>query len=191
MVEHAEKLKQQRHDLRHQLTAINELAGTDNERLKEYIHSLIETIPPSQKSYCDNTAVNAIVSRFASICEQSGIECSINLTVPEHNEQITDSSLCVIFGNLLENAVEACHRMTEGHKFIRLNSSLQYDILTITMDNSFDGRVTEENGKFRSRKREDFGIGLSSVLSVARKGKGDARFESDGLVFLSSVYVRI
>lgn len=191
MVEHAEKLKQQRHDLRHQLTVINGLAGTDNERLKEYIHSLIETIPPSQKNYCDNTAVNAIVSRFASVCEQSGIECSINLTVPEHNEQMTDSSLCVIFGNLLENAVEACRRMTAGHRFIRLNSSLQYDMLTITMDNSFDGRVTEENGKFRSRKREDFGIGLSSVLSVARKGQGDARFESDGLVFLSSVYVRI
>ena len=55
--------------------------------------------------------------------------------------------------------------------------------------------ICEQNGKpagkFRSRKREDFEIGLSSVQSVARKGQGDARFESDGLVFLSSVYVRI
>ncbi|MDD3252806.1 MAG: GHKL domain-containing protein [Lachnospiraceae bacterium] len=191
MVENAEKLRQQRHDLRHQLTVVKELADHDNEKLNDYISSLIEQVPSSPKSYCENPAVNAIVSRYASICEKNGIDCTINLTVPEHNEQMTDSSLCVIFGNLLENAVEACTRMTEGHKFIRLNSSLQYDMLTITMDNSFDGKVTEEQGKFRSRKREDFGIGLSSIQAVARKGQGDARFESDGLVFLSSVYVRV
>lgn len=191
LVENAEKLRQQRHDLRHQLTAIHELADTDNEKLREYIDSLIEAIPSVQKQYCDNTAVNAIVSRYAAICEQQEIEYAVQLTVPECNEQITDSSLCVIFGNLLENAVEACMRMTEGHKFIRLNSSLQYELLTITMDNSFDGKLTEENGKFCSRKREDFGIGLSSVKSVAQKSGGDVEFKADGLVFLSSVYVRV
>ena len=191
MVENAEKLRQQRHDLRHQLTVINELAGTDNKKLKEYISSLIETVPPAQMQYCDNAAVNAIVYRYTAICRQRDINCSVHLTIPECNEQITDSSLCVIFGNLLENAVEACSRMNEGHKFIRLNSSLQYNLLTITMDNSFDGKVTEVNGKFRSRKREDFGIGLSSVKSVAQKSGGDVEFKADGLVFLSSVYVRI
>lgn len=191
LVENAEKLRQQRHDLRHQLTAIHELADTDHEKLREYIDSLIEAIPSVQKQYCDNMAVNAIVSRYAAICEQRGIECSVHLTVPGSNEQITDSSLCVIFGNLLENAVEACNRMTEGHRFIRLNSSMQYNLLTITVDNSFDGKATEVAGKFRSRKREDFGIGLSSVKSVAQKNGGDVEFNTDGLVFLSSVYVRI
>ncbi|MDD2958475.1 MAG: GHKL domain-containing protein [Lachnospiraceae bacterium] len=191
IVENAEKLKQQRHDLRHQLTVVKELADYDNKELKEYINSLIEQVPSAPGNYCENAAVNAIVSRYVSVCEKEGIECIINLTVPERNEPMTDSSLSVIFGNLLENAVEACGRMTGGHKFIRLNSSLQYDMLTITMDNSFDGKVTEENGRFHSRKREDFGIGLSSVQAVAKKGQGDARFECDGVVFLSSVYVRI
>lgn len=191
MVENATKLSQQRHDLRHQLIAMRELGTDDNQKLKCYIDTLIADIPVAQEHYCDNLAVNAVVSHFVSLCRKNEIDCAIHLTVPQHCKQITDSSLCVIFGNLLENAVEACMRMTEGHKFIRLNSSLQYELLTITMDNSFDGKVTEENGKFRSRKREDFGIGLSSVQTVARKGQGDAQFETDGLVFLSSVYVRV
>ena len=191
MVEHDAKLSQQRHDLRHQLIAMRELgAGADHE-LTDYIDTLIADIPAAQENYCDNPAVNSVVSHYAALCKKNGIDCTIHLTVPQHCTQITDSSLCVIFGNLLENAVEACMRMTEGHRFIRLNSSLQYELLTITMDNSFDGKVTEENGRFYSRKREDFGIGLSSVQAVARKGQGDARFEQDGLVFLSSVYVRV
>ncbi|WP_313523768.1 GHKL domain-containing protein [Anaerotignum sp.] len=191
LVENAQALGQQRHDLRHQLAVLQELADSDNDKLKAHLNSLVESIPLTPKSYCGNMAVNAIVSRYASICEKSEIAFDTHLTVPQRSEQIPDSSLCVIFGNLLENAVEACGRMTEGHKFIRLNSSVQYDVLTITMDNSFDGKVSEENGRFRSRKREEFGVGLSSVQTVARKSQGDAQFEQDGLVFLSSVYVRI
>lgn len=191
VAENAEKLKRQRHDLRHQLTVLKELSDMDNEKLQEYISSLIDDIPKSHKVYCENSAVNAIVSHYVTVCEKQGIECSINLTVPKHNEQISDSSLCVIFGNLLENAIEACNRMAEGRKFIRLNSCMQYEILTVTMDNSFDGKFTELNGRFLSRKREDYGIGLSSVKAVAQKASGDVDFHTDGLVFMSSVYVRI
>ncbi|MEG2200545.1 MAG: GHKL domain-containing protein, partial [Anaerovorax sp.] len=82
-----------------------------------------------------------------------GIELSIKLTVPEHTEQITDSTLCIIFGNLLENGMEACNRMTEGDKFIRLRSRLQYETLTATMDNSFNGAVSKSGEKFLSSKR--------------------------------------
>lgn len=191
MVENAEELKQQRHDLRHQLAVIGGLAGTDNEKLKEYIHSLIETIPPSQKSYCDNIAVNAIVSHYATLAEKSGIEFAAKLIVPKDLEAITDSSLCVIFGNLLENAVEACNRMTEGHRFIRLNSRLQYKTLTITMDNSFDGCVTQKSGKLISTKRADFGTGTASVTAVAQKHGGDTQFEANNCAFFSSVYVQV
>lgn len=191
LVENAQALGQQRHDLRHQLVVLQELANSDNDKLKAHLNSLVENIPLIPKSYCDNMAVNAIVSRYASICKKSGIAFDTHLTVPQHSEQVTDGSLCVIFGNLLENALEACGRMTEGHKFIRLNSSMQYDVLTVNMDNSFDGKLREENGRFRSGKREDFGIGLSSVRSVAKKGGGDAQFKADGLVFLSSVYLRV
>ncbi|MGP1411121.1 MAG: GHKL domain-containing protein [Peptoanaerobacter stomatis] len=44
--------------------------------------------------------------------------------------------------------------------------------------------------KIRSTKRNDFGIGLSSVQSVARKYNGDAKFEDKDGYFQSSVYMR-
>ena len=95
-----------------------------------------------------------------------------------------------MFANLLENAVEACGRITGGKKFIRLSSSLEYGVLTITMDNSFDGHVQIENGRYRSSKREDFGVGLTSIQTVAQECGGEAWFEADGRVFHSAVYLR-
>ena len=88
--------------------------------------------------------------------------------------------------------MEACARMDEGEKCIRLNSFLEYGVLTITMDNSFDGQVRQENGKFLSSKRSGApGVGLSSIRAVAKAHQGDARFEADGRVFRSSVYGKL
>ena len=189
LAESESTLRRQRHDLRHQLAVLQDLANEDNEKLQSYLSELIDDIPKKNEEYCENSAVNAVVSHFAAICEKKQIKLSLNLAVPEDNKNVTDAELCAIFGNLMENGVEACERMQSGEKFIKLNSSLQFDILTITMDNSFNGVLDTRGNRFRSSKRDDFGIGLASITSVAQKSGGDASFESDGTVFLSSVYV--
>ncbi len=192
MTENAEKTKQQRHDLRHQLMAIQTLAGAENKKLCQYIDTLIQNIPDTVKNYCENPTVNAIVSHYASICKSEKIDFTVKIVVPKESKEISDNSLCVIFGNLLENAVEACRRMNKNdRRFILVKSVMQYDILTIAVDNSFDGKVKIESGKFRSVKRNDFGIGLSSVQTIAEKYHGNVRFEPDKQVFHSSVYVRV
>ncbi len=190
-MENAQQTRQLRHDLRHQLAAIQTMAGNGNPRLTEYLSSLIQDIPAAVTEYCENPVINAVVSRYASICQREGISLSTRLAVPAENPHMADSSLCVIFGNLLENAVEACGRMTEGKKFIHLNSRLDRGILTVTMDNSFSGAVHREKGRFRSSKREDFGVGLASIEAVARRHEGDARFETEGTVFHSLVYGKL
>lgn len=191
MVENTWQLRQQSQDLRNQLTAIRALARPDNEPLQAYIDSLMQSIPAAPQIFCENPAVNALVSHYASLCQTQGITFTARITVPADTRQISDGELCVLFGNLLENGTEACGRMTDGDRFIQIRTSQQYDTLTITMENSFDGVVQVEKGRYRSSKRPDFGIGLTSIQAVARKYRGDARFAASGKVFRSSVYVRI
>ena len=100
-----------------------------------------------------------------------------------------NSDLAIIFGNLLENAIEACLKIDKEKRFIRISSDISYDMLIITMDNSYDGNLLSVDGRFRSTKREGFGIGLSSVQSVAEKYGGNARFEDKDGHFQSSVYI--
>ena len=59
------------------------------------------------------------------------------------------------------------------------------------MDNSFDGHFKIRDGKYLSSKRNDFGIGLSSIQSVAQKYGGDTEFVAKNGVFQSSLYFQI
>jgi len=68
---------------------------------------------------------------------------------------------------------------------------LQYDVLTITLNNSFDGKSVGKEGLFFSGKRHEAGTGLQSVTAMARKHGGDIRFEVNGKVFLPSVYLHL
>lgn len=191
MMDVAQQTRQMRHDLRHHLTAIQAMTGDENPRLSEYITALIRDIPSAVQDYCENPTVNAVISHYAARCQQEGITFATRLTVPTQNTNMDDRSLCIVFANLLENAVEACRRMCEGETFIRLNSRLEYGVLTITMENSFNGTVHMQDGKFYSSKRNGFGIGLSSVQAVAKAHDGDTRFEPEGNVFLSLIYVKL
>ncbi len=190
-------LKKQRHDLRHQLVAIKDLANTENKQLNEYLDSLIHSIPSAPASYCENRVVNSILSYDSAICRNENIALETKLIVPE-TDDVADNDLCLVFGNLIENAIEACRRMDTldssdetPSRFIRLHAHVHYKTLIITMDNSFDGHVTIQNGKYRSSKRDDYGIGLSSIRSVAGKYDGDVAFEAADGIFQSSVYLQI
>lgn len=191
IMEHEAQLRRQRHDLRHQLAAIQQMADTHPEQLKEFIFSLLDAIPAAPRTYCENPAVNAVVSHYAALCQEQGVDVQIRLDLPQRLDGVANGELCVIFGNLLENALEACGRMEQGRKFLRLDSQVHYDVLTITMDNSFDGPVRRESGVFRSSKRSELGVGLTSIQTVARKHQGNARFEPEDTVFRSSVYLRM
>ena len=190
LVKNEAMISRQRHDLRHHLAVIMELSQ-DNEELQAYLLTLMEKIPTAKERFCENDVVNAIISHYASLCKMNAITFTSYLIIPNAREQSTNTDLCVIFSNLLENAVEACTRMTENEKFITLKSSLQGNMLIITMDNSFNGEVNQIGDRFCSAKRNDYGIGLASIQSISRQARGDARFHADGKVFYSSVYLNI
>lgn len=184
-------LKKQRHDLHHHLIAIRELAENGNEKLNDYLDTLSKNIPTAHISYCENKAVSAILSHYVGICKGEQIEFHAKLIVPEMSETSLNSDLAIIFGNLLENAIEACLKIDQEKRLIRISSDMSYDMLIVTMDNSYDGNFLSVDSRFCSTKREGFGIGLSSVQSVARKYYGDAKFEDKDGYFQSSVYLRI
>ena len=184
-------LRQQRHDLRHQLISLQEMAKNNPKELESYLNSLMNQIPASTKNYCENSIVNAILSHYATICKKQNIQFESKLDVPTLDNQTTDTILCAIFSNLLENAVEACMRMEEGERFITIQSKMHYDMLSITMDNSFSGNINKKDNKFLSSKRNDFGIGIASIDSMAKKLNGDTNFTTKDHVFLSNVYVKL
>ncbi len=182
-----------RHDIRHQLMAIRGIACSEKASgVTQYIDQLLRLVPTGIDIYCDNISVNSIVSYIHRRCAEDHIQMDVRLTVPEHMRGVSDSELCAVFGNLLENAFEACSRQKTGSRFIRIASMVRDDMLIISMDNSYGEKIRRVNGEYISSKRDDVGTGLSSIASVAESHGGSASFEADESenIFHSSVYLR-
>jgi cell division protein FtsB len=189
---HITETKQARHDLRHHLSVIKSYIDMgETEKLTAYISEYESSLPDDTEIiFCENYAVNSILRYYIGIARREGTHVSTKIDFPE-NAGVSDSDLCIVFGNCIENAVEACRNIDEGKKFIKINAGLTGEMITITIDNSFNGTINETNGVFMSQKRKDEGIGISSVKAVARKYDGVVRFETTGYVFQASVMLKM
>jgi uncharacterized coiled-coil protein SlyX len=186
---HIAEAKAARHDLRHHLSIIDSYLQSDNKELlqdylNEYKSSLVDD---TELTLCENCAANVIIRHYAGLAKAEGISVSVSLQLPQ-KIGIADSDLCIILGNCLENALEACRRMNGGQQYIRVKSELRKNILGILIDNSFDGSVEKKNDTFFSHKRNhQEGIGISSVRAVAAKYNGTALFTFNDNEFQVSI----
>jgi len=190
---HITATKQARHDLRHHLSVIQSCIDKgDIDQLTKYMDEYRKSLPDDTDfTFCNNYAVNSILRYYSAIAKNEDISFDTHITLPENN-QVSDADLCIIFGNCIENAIEACRRV-ETDRFIKINARVVGKNLAITIDNSFDGLINENEGVFFSRKHENntsigsVGIGISSVKAVVAKYGATARFEASGNVFQAMV----
>ena len=197
ITQNAEASRNLRHDLRHHFTAVSRLAEDESaERTKAYLDELSDQVVFGQeKTYCKNHAANAVAAHYLGIAESEGVKVEAALRVPEDTNDVPAMDICVILGNFLENALEACRRMEQGDRFISVRSRIDGDTLSIVVTNSYDGVWREENGVYLSRKKQGKtsreGVGLSSVRAVCEKHRGFAQYEITTDVWKSCALVHM
>jgi len=185
-----------RHDLRHHIAVIRQLAEDEKAvKTKGYVDDLAgQAIAAQEKTYCMNYAANAVAAHYLRIAEGEGIAVEAALKVPEDTGSVPAMDICVILGNFLENALEACRRMERGDRFIQVRSRIDGDTLSIVVTNSFNGIWREENGVYLSVKDSEEmreGTGLSSVKALCEKHRGLVHYEIAKDVWKSSALVHM
>lgn len=88
--------------------------------MAEYIKDSISGLEPAAAEiYSGNTAVDAILGYYKreALANQIDIQISVSLT---DTLPIQDTDFCIILGNLLENALEACIRQLSKKRFMRI-----------------------------------------------------------------------
>ena len=98
-----------RHDFRHHRMVLKELADrNDLHGIRTYLAEYsAEHVDTPSKTYSNNPTVNAVVAYYAGHAEAAGIRFTARVQLPEQL-LIPDPIFCVLLGNLLENAVDAC-----------------------------------------------------------------------------------
>ena len=140
---HLEETRRMRHDFRQMIYSIRELAERkDFERLQAYIGSFCKEYAGNagRFDFCRNTALNALLAHYAARAEELQIDIGGWSFEIAESERISDIDLCVIFGNIVENAIEACEKVRIGERYIQLSADREEgQCLYITMVNSSDG----------------------------------------------------
>lgn len=177
-----------RHDLRQHISVLHEFAAADDiAALKGYFSNLEDQLPAQSASiFCENAAVDAIIRHYEAGAKLAGVEFAASVQAGT-DLSVSDVDLCVIFGNCLENALEACARQKNGKKYIRVNAGPSIGVYAITIENSSDGPLRPSGNGFLSSKRPQTGIGTASVQAIAKKYNGRVSFETDGTLFRISV----
>ena len=185
-----EEARQAKHDLRQHLSVIQScLQKQDYERLSIYVRNYLQTLPSSSPiTYCEDYALNALIVYYENIAADHHIRFTASIDYPPMYS-ILSSDAVILFGNLLENALEACIRETskEPEPFVSLCIKHIQSMLVATVDNTCTTSLRYNENGFPSSKASRMGIGTVSIRKIAEKYQGTAQFKQDNGVFYSSV----
>lgn len=133
----------------------------------------------------DNSVFNSIVNAKLEICKKKNIHVKIKIS-KDDIKYIKPYDATVIFGNLFDNAIEACEKT--DNKIIILNICSQRDYISICMENSFDNKFS--NVSLRTSKSDyvHHGIGTKSIKKVINENDGIINFfENDFGMFCCDI----
>ena len=185
-LEYIEQVRIIRHDFRHHIHA---LLYMDKEQQVKYLKNLQKELENAeQQIFCENQAVNGLIQEYAGRADKAGIAFTARLDLSAHIP-IDDLTLCIVIGNLLENAMEASKKMTEN-PFIRIQARIEGDHLLMLVENAYNGKIQEKNGKILSSKK-DGGLGMLSIQRILNRPEDefDVYFNDD--TFTSMVRIGI
>lgn len=171
-----------RHDMRNHMAALQGLLDNgDAGKAAEYLRELLGSAALSGgRRICAHETANAVLSVKLGEMERLDIPADFQVNLPE-NLPISDTDLCALLGNALDNAMEACAKVKTPD--IKLRCRVEKGMLMLMVSNPLPGDekpgliTTKANGK-------NHGFGLPGMAEIARRcggsldtGTKDGRFE--------------
>ena len=134
--------------------------------------------------------IDAILNGKISIAAQNEIPVNAKAKIPQEL-QVNDVDLCVIIGNLLDNAIEENKKLEAEERFIRIYIGTKNTQLYIAVTNAA-GKKQEKSGfLFSSSKGDDHGFGLTRIKGIVRKYDGIFTADSEDGGFTAEVLLPI
>ena len=147
-----EALARIRHDYRNVITsALILMENGSQEKARQILSELTERISAtSETPYCAIPVINAVLTEKAAICGKQGILLRTELLLPAVL-QVDDFDLCIILGNLIDNAIRACGGKNEKPEpetgpEIRLYAGVVQGYLVIKCENPVFPEGEEKKG---------------------------------------------
>ena len=179
-----EELREFKHDLKNYLLPLQEAMETmpqsEMAKVWEKINQKIEdvqTLTQTGNSYVDSM-INTKITLARS--EKVDVKC----TILSKMEGIDDLEFCSVFGNLMDNAIEAERKVTEKKEII-ISVEEKMGYLRLEIQNKIEKSVLNENSSLNTTKKDtsSHGIGHKSIKRTMQKVGGALKYYETGDLF--------
>ena len=187
-----EEARQARHDIRHHFVQLSSLAEQgDMEKVKKYLFAATGKISDYNLHFCENQAVDSVFGYYSTLAKRENIPFHALVSLPA-DLSIDEINLCLVFSNLLENAIQASAKTEPARRKINVEVYPHHNhLLLIHVENTFDGKIQQKNNIFQSSKRAGSGIGIESIRHTVEKNGGACSFTHEDGIFSAKIMLRI
>lgn len=187
-VEHMySRMRGWRHDYRHHIQTMKVYAA-DGElcAIREYLDMLDDDLTNVETTVrTGNRMVDAILNSKLSLAAKNQIRVTAEAKIPVALTT-PGPDLCVIIGNLLDNAIDACMELPPSRRLIRVYMEMKGNYLYLAITNTAGGG---KKRLLRSGKGRGHGLGLSQVDAAVRKYDGYLTRASEEEAFSTEILI--
>lgn len=174
------------HDLKYYVNAIE---NGDNEERKKIAATLKEgTVDFEKLIYTGNSVIDSILSEKSVVCENYKIKFIISSNLSDLS--FMDSiDIYIIFGNLLDNAIESQKLVPQDKRYITIHSKKEKNIVFILIENYLDHRIEFKNDLPKTTKKDKYnhGFGIRNVKKTLEKYDGELLLSQKQNVFQATI----
>ncbi len=184
------KMRGWRHDYHNHIQAIQaSMALGKYDEVNAYLRQLnddltnVDTVIKTGR-----VMVDAILNGKINIASQNGIPVNAKARIPD-NTPVSDVDLCVIIGNLLDNAVEENQKILSEDRFIRVYIGQKNTQFYLVITNAAGKKQSKTGSLFSSLKGSNHGFGMMRVESIVKKYSGLFCADSEDGGFTAEVLI--
>ena len=181
------------HDMKNHLLALKKYdQERDWEGLHQYLNELSDDmLDDSYQIWTGNRMLDMILNQKTKDAKEKEtdmqIETEVFATLP-----FSDREIISLFGNVLDNALEACERIQDKKRWIKIKIKKKNHLLYIETSNAIKEMPVQNQKEFVSVKEDEIlhGYGMKNIQDIVRKYDGIFRYKIYGeyLVCIISIY---
>ncbi len=181
-----------RHDYHNRMQSVKAYLAMDSlDEARAYLDRLEQDLDDIDLLFhTGNINADAILNSKISLAIRKGIQVDYKATVPKELA-VSDIDLCVVIGNLIDNAVEACEKVEPQHQFIRLYIGILRRQLYISVSNATGEAVRKLDEEYITTKRGNHGHGLKRINNIVNKYDGYINRKNEPGVFVTEIMLPI
>ncbi len=168
------------HDFKNHMIVLDDYAREEEyDKLREYLKKLGNTFfKEYARKWTDHRLLNLLINQKWERMDRMDIKLNVQ-TSSGLIFELEDNELSALFGNILDNAIEACEYVEEGKRWITLKVKQQGKMTFIQLSNSMGQKPMKDGGHWLTTKRSQglHGYGLRSVERIVKKRDGSISFE--------------